>query len=254
VYGAEKWNGSIEDGITYLKNFEEIVIHPRCTHTAEEAGLYQYKVERETGAILRVPMDKYNHCWDAIRYAHVNRMRSQTSGSVYFGLTASSIVAPFDFVGTVYTGTFASPGRILTVSLALSNGALFLLSDYAMNGEMMFERITERFSKLCSHVWFPCVKPGDLNPSLVAEAERTGVEVASGEVFPAEGEGTKLVNRVLTNKALFVCNTAFSAIGALTERTYRMEGKLENDRNRNEMVHLCELIEYTVWRTQGRIS
>ena len=34
--GAEKWQGSVEDGIQYLRGFEKIVIHPRCKHMAEE--------------------------------------------------------------------------------------------------------------------------------------------------------------------------------------------------------------------------
>ena len=254
VYGAEKWNGSVEDGIAYLKNFTKIVIHPRCVHTKEEFDLYQYKVERQTGEILRIPVDKYNHCIDAIRYAHVNRMRSQTSGSVYTGLSVKSIVAPFDFVGVVYTGTFASPGRILTVSIFVSNGALFVTSDYAINGEFDFDRITERFSKACRHVWIPFCLPEELNPSLLLEAANKGIEPASGTVFPAEGEGVKLINRLLSNNALRIADSCFSLIGALTERTYRMEGKLENSRNVTEMVHLCELFEYTVWRVQGRIA
>lgn len=69
VQAAEKWAGSIEDGITFLRSFEEIVIHERCTHTAEEARLYSYKVDRITEEVLPIVVDKHNHCIDAIRYA-----------------------------------------------------------------------------------------------------------------------------------------------------------------------------------------
>ncbi|MBC8947212.1 terminase [Xenorhabdus indica] len=69
IDGATKWPGSVEDGITYLKGFEEIIIHPRCKHMLEEARLYSYKTDRLTGEVLPVVLDKHNHCWDAVRYS-----------------------------------------------------------------------------------------------------------------------------------------------------------------------------------------
>lgn len=66
---AKKWPGSVEDGIMYLRSFDEIVIHERCIHMAEEARFYSYKVDRVTGEILPIIVDKWNHCWDAVRYA-----------------------------------------------------------------------------------------------------------------------------------------------------------------------------------------
>lgn len=69
IEGAEKWTGSVEDGITFLRSFREIIIHPRCKHTAYEANAYEYKTDRLTGDILPDVVDKDNHHWDAIRYA-----------------------------------------------------------------------------------------------------------------------------------------------------------------------------------------
>lgn len=69
IEGAPKWDGSIEDGIAFLRSFEQIVIHPRCVYMAEEARLYSYKVDRLTSAVLTDIVDKHNHCWDALRYA-----------------------------------------------------------------------------------------------------------------------------------------------------------------------------------------
>jgi phage terminase large subunit len=66
---VEKWPGSVEDGIEYLRSFESIVIHPRCRRVAEEFSLYQYKQDRQTGQILPVPLDANNHYIDALRYA-----------------------------------------------------------------------------------------------------------------------------------------------------------------------------------------
>lgn len=61
---AEKWQGSVEDGIAYIKSFERVVIHPRCKHTADEFRLYSYKTDRLTNEVLPVPLDKNNHCVD----------------------------------------------------------------------------------------------------------------------------------------------------------------------------------------------
>lgn len=69
ISAAKKWQGSIEDGITYLKGFEKIVIHPRCKHMADEAALYSYKTDRRTEEVLPIVEDKNNHLWDALRYA-----------------------------------------------------------------------------------------------------------------------------------------------------------------------------------------
>ena len=69
IGAAEKWTGCVEDGIAYLRAFESIVIHERCKHTAQEARLYSYKIDRITNDVLPIIADKHNHCIDALRYA-----------------------------------------------------------------------------------------------------------------------------------------------------------------------------------------
>jgi phage terminase large subunit len=66
--GADKWTSSVEDGISYIRSFEKIVIHPRCKHTTEEARLYRYKVDKLTGDVLPDLKPGNDHCWDAVRY------------------------------------------------------------------------------------------------------------------------------------------------------------------------------------------
>lgn len=66
---ADKWKGSVEDGISCLKSFRQIVVHERCVHIAKEFRLYSYKVDRVTGDILPIIVDKWNHGIDALRYA-----------------------------------------------------------------------------------------------------------------------------------------------------------------------------------------
>ncbi|MEY0933807.1 PBSX family phage terminase large subunit [Providencia rettgeri] len=68
ISAAKKWQGSVEDGITYLRGFKQIIIHPKCKETAKEARLYSYKTDRITGEVLPVILDDNNHCWDAVRY------------------------------------------------------------------------------------------------------------------------------------------------------------------------------------------
>lgn len=64
-----KGKGSVEDGIEFIRSFDQVVIHSRCQNTAKEFRLYSYKTDRITEDILPVPVDAYNHAIDAIRYA-----------------------------------------------------------------------------------------------------------------------------------------------------------------------------------------
>ena len=66
---APKWPGSVEDGISHLRSYDEIVIHPRCDRVAREARLWRYKVDPRTDEILPSVVDANNHAWDAVRYA-----------------------------------------------------------------------------------------------------------------------------------------------------------------------------------------
>jgi phage terminase large subunit len=69
ISAAKKWQGSIEDGIAYLKGFDKIIIDDKCRHTADEFRLYSYKVDKTTDEVLPIIQDKNNHCIDALRYA-----------------------------------------------------------------------------------------------------------------------------------------------------------------------------------------
>jgi phage terminase large subunit len=84
ITGVEKWSGSVEDGISRLRAFEQIVIHPRCTHAVEEMRLYSYKTDRLTGDIKAEPMDKHNHVIDALRYAIQPLIRRAGMGFIGF--------------------------------------------------------------------------------------------------------------------------------------------------------------------------
>lgn len=80
LVAADKWPGSVEDGVAFLRSFEQIVIHPNCKHTAEEARLYSYKTDRLTGDVLPTLVDKNNHAIDSIRYALAPLIRKRAPG------------------------------------------------------------------------------------------------------------------------------------------------------------------------------
>src|SRR5690606_8708944 len=88
---APKWSGSVEDGIRFLRQSEEIVIHPRCVHAQEEARLYSYRVDKHTGDVLPDIEDRHNHVWDAVRYALAPLIKQTTAApQFYSGLSYST--------------------------------------------------------------------------------------------------------------------------------------------------------------------
>jgi len=82
IEAVQKWSGSVEDGIAHLRAYDEIVIHARCTHAQEEARLYSYKTDKQTGDVLPVVVDAHNHIWDAVRYALAPRIKAQPTPRV----------------------------------------------------------------------------------------------------------------------------------------------------------------------------
>lgn len=69
ISAAQKFAGSVEEGIAFLRSFEEIVIHERNVHAIQEAKFYRYKLDRLTEEPTTEIIDAHNHVWDAVRYA-----------------------------------------------------------------------------------------------------------------------------------------------------------------------------------------
>lgn len=80
IEAADKWQGSIEEGINFLKSFDKIIIDPRCTHAADEFRLYSYKTDRLTGEVLPIVLDKNNHVIDGLRYGLVDYIKARGYG------------------------------------------------------------------------------------------------------------------------------------------------------------------------------
>jgi phage terminase large subunit len=69
IKGAGKGKGSVDDGIAFLRGFEEIVIHPRCPGAIDNFKNYKWKVDKVTGRILPIPAEGSDHWPDSARYA-----------------------------------------------------------------------------------------------------------------------------------------------------------------------------------------
>lgn len=65
---AEKGPNSVVQEVNFLKEFK-IVVDDRCVKTIEELENYTYKKDKATNEYTNEPVDSYNHCIDAIRYA-----------------------------------------------------------------------------------------------------------------------------------------------------------------------------------------
>lgn len=65
--GARKGKDSIAFGIQWLKQ-HEIIIDESLQDVINEVQLYQWRTDR-SGEATNVPVDKFNHCIDALRYA-----------------------------------------------------------------------------------------------------------------------------------------------------------------------------------------
>jgi len=69
IEGVKKGAGSVEDGIEFLKSFDEIVINEDLVDVIAEFRNYSYKTDKRTGDVLPIVIDAWNHYIDAIRYA-----------------------------------------------------------------------------------------------------------------------------------------------------------------------------------------
>lgn len=76
VVGVDKWPGSVEDGVEWLRA-RQLVIHPRCDRAAREARLYRYK-QNKAGDVLAQIEDANNHVMDALRYAFAPVIRQRS--------------------------------------------------------------------------------------------------------------------------------------------------------------------------------
>ena len=76
VIGAKKGPDSVEYGIKWLQDLEEIIIDPnRCPATLMEFNSYELEIDKEGFFKAKFP-DKNNHSIDAVRYSREFEMRN----------------------------------------------------------------------------------------------------------------------------------------------------------------------------------
>ena len=252
VIAAEKWNGSVEDGIQYLRSFSCIHIHERCKAVAEEFDLYQYKVDKQTGEVLRIPVDKFNHYIDAIRYSLTVPMRSANNGKVYDNFRVENICKDEKASGDVYLGTFALPGRILWVSACVISGEIKILDAFSQS-VIDFKTVKEKYPD-CNLIWMPYTTLKDIQQNYVDDCVDNDIEPAVPGILPAEGEGTKLVNDLFNRHSLSIMESAWTLISCLNERVFLADGKIERSSKEQENTRFCRTFEYLVWRIMGRLQ
>ena len=66
--GVKKGQGSVAEGINFLKRFT-IYIHPSCQNFINEIEQYHYKKDTRTGETLPEVVQKNDHLMDALRYS-----------------------------------------------------------------------------------------------------------------------------------------------------------------------------------------
>lgn len=252
VIAAEKWNGSVEDGIQYLRSFSCIHIHERCKAVVEEFDLYQYKVDRQTGEVLRIPVDKFNHYIDAIRYSLTVPMRSANNGKVYDNFRVENICKDEKASGDVYLGTFALPGRILWVSACVISGEIKILDAFSQS-VIDFKSVKDKYPD-CNLIWMPYTTLKDIQQNYVDDCVDNDIEPAVPGILPAEGEGTKLVNDLFDRHSLSIMESAWTLISCLNERVFLADGKIERSSKEQENTRYCRLFEYLTWRIMGRLQ
>lgn len=68
VRPCKKGGDSVRWGLMFLNSFD-ITIDERCVHTIEEFENYTWVKDKNSGEYKNEPVDSFNHCIDALRYA-----------------------------------------------------------------------------------------------------------------------------------------------------------------------------------------
>lgn len=88
ISAADKWSGSIEDGIAHIRGFKMVHIHKtRAPKTAVEFNVgYKFKVDPVTSQITPIPVDKHNNGPDATRYALDKFIKRRGNNNIWAAL------------------------------------------------------------------------------------------------------------------------------------------------------------------------
>ncbi|ATO43318.1 terminase [Loigolactobacillus coryniformis subsp. torquens DSM 20004 = KCTC 3535] len=76
IRASHKGKDSILQGIQFMQQFQ-LIVDEHCPKTIEELENYTWQKDKKTGEYVNKPVDSFNHCIDAIRYAIENSMRKR---------------------------------------------------------------------------------------------------------------------------------------------------------------------------------
>lgn len=85
---AVKGQGSVLQGIQKLQQYQ-LVVNPLCINVITELQNYSWVKDKKTNEYTNEPIDKYNHCIDALRYSLQcvdNYQKLKTVNKAVFGL------------------------------------------------------------------------------------------------------------------------------------------------------------------------
>lgn len=78
---AIKGKDSVNLGIQVLQRYE-MNVTSRSLNLIHELRNYKWKVDKITGELLNEPIDKFNHCIDAVRYVAQNKLAERGKGGL----------------------------------------------------------------------------------------------------------------------------------------------------------------------------
>jgi hypothetical protein len=209
---ADKWSGSVDDGIAYLRSFSRIVIHPTCKKFLDEARNYCFKVDRLTGSPLPEAEDRFNHLIDSARYALSPLIRNLPMTG-FFSRGALLVKGqPVDMVpisqqvyGVLTMGerTGTAAGLILFASSPSDLPRRLVVCDYAL-GEV---------DEVVSIPWLEAAY------ARLLEAARQSHALQAGEIFVEDNEfGNAVFNLCMEHYA-----TQGKVIGVNLMRRYKSD-------------------------------
>lgn len=254
---CDKKAGSIEDGVSYLRSFDKIVVHPRAHKLTYELERYQYKVDRQTGEVLRTPVDKWNHYIDALRYAIQTYMYQHHSGRVYDKFTTECLCrTPMVSDNELYLATYSLPGQTFAVGAQVFADGIHVVWCNEYKGLFDLRMIAKSLTGYVSNVtWFPL---SDMY-NTPADAVNACLELDWTPSIPAVtangDEPTFLVNKEFENGTLHISIISAEAIvTALNERTFQSSAAVletEQQTMQDMFVRYAQCLDYLVWRVQG---
>lgn len=68
IKASVKGPDSILAGIQKVQQYE-LIVHPSCCHVLEELENYTWQKDKATNEYINKPVDRFNHCLDALRYS-----------------------------------------------------------------------------------------------------------------------------------------------------------------------------------------